>query len=406
MHTRAWTSYALCGSLALAVGCGSGDSNSGDSSSSSGGSSSSGSAGSSGSGGSSGGSSGSGSGASSGASSGSSSGTSSGGSSGTSGGSSSGGPGDDGGADAATDSGGGDGSIGDPNKRKMLLHDEGLMQLIYVDLANPAARWSAPVADGNDMQLVGNNRVMLGTGNGYEEHDLTMMGAKVAELTTFPGTLSAHRLRSGNTLLAGLNWQGKTGIAIVSVNAAGTVVNTINYAGFDGVRLVRETPQGTYLVAANHVVFEGKTDGTVLWKTTLTSTIPLTQPLNSWKALRIASGDVVVATGHAANFQIIGSDHMVHQTFTGSATVAPYFFGNFQVLPNGDYLVANWEGHGTTNGTKGHQILEFDPTGNLVWSWKQDPTYISTIQDVILLDGLDPTHLYVEDTTGMPVAVP
>jgi hypothetical protein len=256
------------------------------------------------------------------------------------------------------------------------------------------------------MQLVGNNRVMLGTGNGYEEHDLTMMGAKVAELTTFPGTLSAHRLRSGNTLLAGLNWQGKTGIAIVEVNASGAIQSTINYPGFNGVRLVRETPQGTYLVAANHVVFEGKPDGTVLWQTTLTSTIPLTQPLNSWKALRIASGDVVVATGHAANFQIIGSDHMVHQTFTGPATVAPYFFGNFQVLPNGDCIVANWEGHGTTNGTKGHQILEFDPTGNLVWSWKQDPTYISTIQDVIVLDGLDPTHLYVEDTTGMPVAVP
>jgi hypothetical protein len=31
---------------------------------------------------------------------------------------------------------------------------------------------------------------------------------------------------------------------------------------------------------------------------------------------------------------------------------------------------------------------------------------VSSLQDVIVLDGLDPSHLYVEDTTGMPVAVP
>jgi hypothetical protein len=83
-------------------------------------------------------------------------------------------------------------------------------------------RWSVAVPDGNDMQLVGAGRVMLGTGNGYEEHDIAT-GAKVAEIASFPGTLSAHRLRTGNTLLAGVNWQGGQGIVIVEVNSAGTV---------------------------------------------------------------------------------------------------------------------------------------------------------------------------------------
>ncbi|MDP9152591.1 MAG: hypothetical protein M3O36_21925 [Myxococcota bacterium] len=299
----------------------------------------------------------------------------------------------------------GDATAPDPNRRKLLLHDEGLFHLTYVDLGNPTPlQWSVTVPDGNDMQLVGGGRVMMGTGNGYEEHDVAT-GGKVAELTSFPGTLSAHRLRTHNTILAGVNWQGAQGIVLVEVNAAGVVQRKIVYPGFTYVRLIRETPQGTFLVTSNHTLFEGQADGTILWQTVLASTPPLTN-MNAWKALRLASGETVVSTGYGANFQILGADHKVRQTITGPASVAPYFFGNFQILPSGNFIVANWEGHGGGSGNKGHQILEFDPQGTLVWSWKQDPLYVSSVQDVLVLDGLDLSRLYVEDTTGMLVAAP
>ncbi|MDP9036933.1 MAG: hypothetical protein M3O50_19210 [Myxococcota bacterium] len=299
----------------------------------------------------------------------------------------------------------GDATSPDPNRRKLLLHDEGLFHLTYVDLGSAAPlQWSVTVPDGNDMQLVGAGRVMMGTANGYEEHDVAT-GSKVAELTSFPGTLSAHRLRTRNTLLAGVNWQGAQGIVLVEVSSAGVVQRKIVYPGFTYVRLVRETPQGTFLVTSNHTIFEGQADGTILWQTVLASTPPVTN-MNAWKALRLASGETVVSTGYAANFQILGTDHKVRQTITGPATVAPYFFGNFEVLPSGNFLVANWEGHGAGSGNKGHQLLEFDPQGTLVWSWKQDPLYVSSIQDVIVLDGLDLSRLYVEDTTGMLVPAP
>ncbi len=312
---------------------------------------------------------------------------------------------DGGGMDGASDAGGGDASSSDPNRRKLLLHDEGLFHLTYVDLGNATPlKWSVTVPDGNDMQLVGAGRVMMGTGNGYEEHDVAT-GAKVAEITSFPGTLSAHRLRTGNTLLAGVNWQGAQGIVIVEVNSAGAIQRKMIYPGFTYVRLIRETPQGTFLVTSNHTIFEGQADGTILWQTLLASTPALTN-MNAWKALRLASGDILVSAGYAANFQILGPDHKVRQTITGPASVAPYFFGNFEVLPSGNFIVANWEGHGGASGNKGHQLLEFDPQGTLVWSWKQDAAYVSSLQDVIVLDGLDLSHLYVEDTTGMLVAVP
>ena len=44
-------------------------------------------------------------------------------------------------------------------------------------------------------------------------------------------------------------------------------------------------------------------------------------------------------------------------------------------------------------------MLEFDPTGKLVWFWKQDPTIFSSIQGVQALDGKDPKYLHVEETS-------
>lgn len=289
-----------------------------------------------------------------------------------------------------------------PDARKLLLRDDGLQQLDYIDLGNRSSDWHVAVPDGNDIQLVGNNRVLVGTGNGYEEHDLTT-GAKVSELTSFAGTLSAHRLRNRNTMLAGVNWQGGTGIVLVEVDAAGAVQNTITYSGFSYVRLIRQTPTGTFLVTADKAVFEGNASGQISWQVSVNTTN--TSP-HAWKALRLPSGDTVVSTGYAASLQIFTSAKTLRQTITGPSNVTPNFYCDFQILPNGDYVVTNWEGHGAGNGNVGVQVLEYNTQGTLVWSWKQDASVISSLQAAIVLDGLDLSQLYVEDTTGTLVAAP
>src|SRR5262245_54746085 len=91
--------------------------------------------------------------------------------------------------------------LGQPyGKRKLILRDEGLSQLSYVDIAEPKNNWIVPVPAGRDLQLVGDGKVLIGTGDGYEERDLKT-GSKVRELTSFKGTIAARRLRNGNTLL-------------------------------------------------------------------------------------------------------------------------------------------------------------------------------------------------------------
>src|SRR6478752_7429343 len=148
--------------------------------------------------------------------------------------------------------------------RKLILRDEGLSQLSYVDLAKPSNNWYVPIPAGRDLQLVGNGRVLIGTGTGYEEHEI-LTGKKVVELTTFEGTIAATRLRNGNTLLTGLNWEGKKGIVLTEVDATGKTKRLINFPEFPYVRLVRETVGGTFIITSDTIVFEGDANGKIVW---------------------------------------------------------------------------------------------------------------------------------------------
>jgi hypothetical protein len=281
------------------------------------------------------------------------------------------------------------------DNRKLLLRDEGMSQLSYLDFANPANNWYVPIPVGRDMQLVGNGRVLIGTGDGYEEREIAT-GKKVFELTTYPGTLAARRLKNGNTLLSGVNWQGKQGIVLVEVDASGVIQHLINYPGFDYVRLIRQTASGNFLVTADNTVFEGNDSGAIVWKVKISG---VDKP-HVWQALRLANGQTLVSTGYSKNFQLFSADGKLVDSISGPAVVKPNFYAGFQILANGNYIVANWQGHGPKFGASGTQLLEYSPDGKLAWSWQQDATKFSSLHSVIVLDGLDTNFLHIEDANG------
>lgn len=278
---------------------------------------------------------------------------------------------------------------------RLLIRDEGISQLAYIDLDNAAANWYTPLPTGRDVQLVGNGRVLAGTGTGYEEFDM-VSGKKVYELTRYPGTIAARRLRNGHTLLTGVDWQNKKGIVLVEVDAAGDIQQLYVYPGFDYVRLVRETANGNFLVTANNIIFEGNRKGDIVWK----AVIGDAAKMHAWQALRLANGQTMVSTGYAKNLAFFDGNGKLVDTITGPASVHPNFFAGFQVLANGNYVVANWQGHGPKMGTSGTQVLEYTPTGKLAWQWQQDATKFSSLHNVIVLDELDTKLMYVEDAGG------
>ena len=287
-------------------------------------------------------------------------------------------------------------AFGQPTKRHFLLRDEGISQLAYIDEANPANNWYTPIPTGRDMQLVGNRRVLVGTGNGYEEYEIAT-GKKVFELTTFPGTVTAHRLRNGNTLLTGLNWQGKQGIVLLEIDKDAVVKHIYNFSEYGYPRLVRETASGNFMITADDYVLEANLAGEIIWKVKVAGK----DKPHVWQALRLANGQTLVSCGYSANLQIFNADGSLASTITGPAEVRPNFFAGLQVLSNGNYAVINWQGHGPNFGASGTQLLEFTPSGKLVWSWQQDATKFSSLHNVIILDGLDTRFMHIEDKNGM-----
>lgn len=288
------------------------------------------------------------------------------------------------------------GQSSDRSNRRMLLRDEGKSQLSYEDLANPNNNWYTPVPAGRDIQLVGSGRVLIGTGTGYEEREIAT-GKKIKEITSFNGTVSARRLKNGNTLLAGVNWQGGKGIVLVEVDSMGSVKRQMTFKNFVYVRLVRETAKGTFLINSNDTVFEATMAGEIIWRAKITSK----QAPHSWQTLRLKNGNTLVSGGYAGNFQMFDKKGNLISTITGPDNVHPVFYAGYQILSNGNYVVTNWQGHGLNMGASGTQLLEYTPKGELVWSWKQDPSKYSSLQGVIVLDGLDVNRMHIENKKGM-----
>ena len=271
--------------------------------------------------------------------------------------------------------------------------DEGHATLLHVDERDQARNWLVPIGQpaARDLQLIGGGKILIGHHHGYSEFDLAL-GRLVKEFTALAGVTAVRRQPNGHTLLAGVDIPGGGGVAVVELDAGDREVHRAIFPG-DYVRLIRQTEQGTYLMSCNDRIREGLPDGKYLRE------FPVPGFYHAWKALRLPNGHLLVTAGYGAVVvELDAQGHCVRQ-FGGAdrvpENVRPFFYAMFQLLPNGHVVLANWQGHGQGLGHSGVQLLEFDPAGELVWSWSR-PDLISSLQGVLVLDGLDPMKLHDE----------
>jgi hypothetical protein len=287
-----------------------------------------------------------------------------------------------------------------PVKHEFIAIDEGKTNLLYVNENNPEKNWIVPLGKSHprDMQLVGGNRILIGNVTGYSEFDIAT-GKRLVDVTNFAPAdaktdtdevTSVRRQPNGHTLVAGENLDGSKGIVILDVDVAGTVKNKIVYPGNSYVRLMRQTAAATYLMVCDRVIREGNSEGKYIWEA------PVEKFGHAWKAVRLANGDTLGSAGYGGFMVELDASKNVVRAFGGSnqvpTAVHSDFFATFQVLTNGDVVVANWQGHGADHGSSGIQLLEFDKTGAIVWQWSKSEI-ISSIQGILVLDGLDTSVL-------------
>jgi hypothetical protein len=317
-------------------------------------------------------------------------------------------PGTDGGG-AGKDGVASDALAGNP--RRVLLCDEGNRRVLLIDLQSPSsAIWSTSLSDTNkygdgmrDIQLVGGDRVAVSVAKGYVEIDIKT-GEIKKEVTKLTGVESLRRLPNGNTVLGGNSDGGVTLQELDSQDAA-VSGRKVTFTTFSQFRMLRRTPQGTFLIGAANTLAEVNWDKQTVWKMDFAAAAGH-DPNYIYQGLRMSDNNIAVTTGYSTSLVIVDPAAKKALTTIGgqgqpnASTISPYFYAGFQILPNGHFVVTNWEGHGAGNGGKGLQLLEYDSAGTLVWSWKQDPKLVSSLHNVIVLDGLDTTKLH-DDVNGV-----
>ncbi len=313
-----------------------------------------------------------------------------------------------------------------PLQHDFLAVDEGLSNLMHVNEANPRLNWIVHLGkeQPRDLQLEGGDRVLISHDHGYSEYAIAT-GKLLKDVSLFHDVSSARRLPNGDVLLAGVDFDrpkqnrgdgplgDPTGRHVIfgEYDAAGHAVNRTAYVG-DFLRLVRETASRTYLCGCNQTLREA--DGAGNW----IHEIPEVGFQHAWMALRLPDGYVLMSTGTATPVpphqggwsfltEVDAAGHPVRRFGAPDQVperIHPNFYAMFQVLPNGNVVAANWQGHGAGHNQVGAQIVEFDRQGGIVWEWS-DRAFVSSIQGVLILDGLDRSVLQ-DERNGIMGPVP
>lgn len=271
--------------------------------------------------------------------------------------------------------------------------DEGHATLLHINERDQSKNWLVPIGQpaARDMQLIGAGRILIGHHHGYSEFDLAL-GRLVKEFKSLVGVTAVRRQPNGHTLVAGVDMPGAPGVAVLELDANDREIHRAVFPG-DYVRLIRQTEQGTYLMSCNDRIREGSRAGTYLRE------YPVEGFYHAWKSLRLPNGNLLVTAGYGAFVVELDANGKILRKFGGKEqvpeSVRAFFYAMFQLLPNGNLMLANWQGHGPGFGSSGVQLLEFNPTGDLVWTWSK-PDLISSLQGVLVLDDLDTSKLHDE----------
>lgn len=278
-------------------------------------------------------------------------------------------------------------------QHEFIVIDEGHATLLHINERDQSKNWIVPIGQpaARDMQLIGGGKILIGHHHGYSEFDLAL-GRLVKEFKSLEGVTAVRRQLNGHTIIAGVDIPPTKGVVVLELDENDREISRVIFPG-DYVRLIRQTEQGTYLMSCNDRIREGSCDGKYLRE------FPVEGFFHAWKSLRLPNGNLIVTAGYGAFVVELDPTGKIIRKFGGKdqvpEKVRPFFYAMFQLLPNGNVVLANWQGHGPGFGSSGVQLLEFNGAGEIVWSWSK-AELISSLQGVLVLDGLDTAILHDE----------
>lgn len=273
-----------------------------------------------------------------------------------------------------------------PIKHRFLVTDEPGHQLVYIDENNPSENWALPLVGNRawDMQLIGNDQLCVSFIDGYYVVDLNVgQIVETVRLDELSGIWSVRRHPNGKTMVVGMD--PKQGLYVAELDAKNKVVHQGFAPNAQQMRLGRITEEGHGVAAPGSEVIEWNLDGKIVNRFDLPAALAGEHGIKAFMGLKDADGNYWVGCGYGAVTLKLDPTGTVIQTF--GASEGMHFTAGFQLLENGNMVQAQWSGHNKKSAPDRAQLLEFNPAGEVVWTYHNPDAFFCPLS-VIILDDL------------------
>ncbi|MDD2598051.1 MAG: hypothetical protein PHO37_02335 [Kiritimatiellae bacterium] len=289
-------------------------------------------------------------------------------------------------------------TFGNEIKHRFLISNFMGKSLHYVDQMDASKNWELKLEQiVMDMQLVGNNQLMVNHDKGYHLYDLnTRERTKNFRSDKMSAIRSMRRLQDGRTFFASERGPVYEFDAEENFVAEYKMPKVVTY-----VRMMRFTPQGNLLLSCNDGAFEVTLKQGLEPEERMVKKFLLPRPRNAYMALYAPDGaSVYVSGGYSKGFYTFDTEGKLLKDIVVDQPegLHNYFYGGFQMLRNGHIVMCNWSGHNKGDFKPGLKLVEFDKDFRVVWSWNEE--FGGTVNQMLVLDDLDPAKLN-QDTSGI-----
>jgi hypothetical protein len=205
---------------------------------------------------------------------------------------------------------------------------------------------------------------MVSVNTGYQEfHPVTGVRLVNVVLAGTTGIRGAVRLADGNTVLG----VGDNMLRVVT--PTGTTVRqcTLPGTGSDSLRVINRDPAtGNFLLGRLLNLYIVNDQCQQQWTALLPS------GGKAYSVFPRPGGGVWATSGAPSTVIAYNQAGQIVSQVGGKDVhmgIGLDFFSGFEILPNGNLLAANWQGHVAAPAANTPHLVEFTPANQLVWQW-------------------------------------
>jgi len=250
-------------------------------------------------------------------------------------------------------------------KHKFLVYDEAGKQLAYVDEFDASNNWKLKINSKWDLQRYAPGKVFIPKGRGVGIYIVDVKKGEIVGEKTFKGhqgsVWSISKTKDDGYMVIG-NTKNST-INASKVNTEMKVTQNASVKDAPKLRFARPTAEGHALAAPDNQLIEWSLDGKV------EKQIPLAGVHNAFLPVKDEKGNYWVSTGYSKSIRYVDPAGKTIKEFKASKDLKPGFHAGFDMTPNGNVIVTSWHGHKPKDAVKGVQLIEFNPEGEVVWTY-------------------------------------